>query len=429
MGTVKDWLRRGSHFGIERFGVSILVLVLLTTFLLTRMLTVVLGERRAVMDGTSVYNTEFQTSLSGTKGKVLGVYQNEAKTEFFVFMKFDNLDKISTDAKNFQAFTTGSNLKFGREPWRIQVKPVTTLYVFGSTGYMGVQLSSPRPFPIQIIEMIIRNNYLMTPNRSSAISRVSVQDTFSAYDQFALYLNPGATGAKTVAFLDKPDLNGYDLYYEIFVQDEEQRIKYDLNDTLRKMFFEQRNSREYTRRVMEEHQLQVPELPYEIAGDEIRGYYQGKELTFQDSTWRTPEGQVVPDRQVMFYLEPAYLFADGFDLDWQNFSLEDGYIRQVYDQDQGNFQAFLEDKASHKPQEFKPQGVWYTQSGEIFDMNSSKTGQQNIEALRTSWKTYYQLKRTYQVDLMVKLLKMEEDAQNALSYWSIHQGENAGFIY
>ena len=99
-----------SHHRMERFGVSFVVLVACLVVTTCSIFFKVQKDNKQELTTKAKYTTEFVTSRTGISGTVEEVYANKEHTKAFVLLKFDNVDSISTDAKNYQLFLTGSSL-------------------------------------------------------------------------------------------------------------------------------------------------------------------------------------------------------------------------------------------------------------------------------------------------------------------------------
>lgn len=120
-------------------------------------------------------------------------------------MHFDDRAKISYNASDYQAFLLGSNEQLKSE--KLGTPGVSgSFYVFGSTGYVGVLLEAKQPFEQQVLNLTLRAKAELTFSQQQA-SGASNEDvvgdaSFAKFDQWRVFINPGATGTKPLATLD-----------------------------------------------------------------------------------------------------------------------------------------------------------------------------------------------------------------------------------
>ena len=86
----------------------------------------------------AVYTTDATFSRTNQTSKVVGVFTNSDKTRGMVLIKFADGVNISSSASDYKVFTTASNLKKGKED--LASKPAGSIYVFGTSGYIGLYL-------------------------------------------------------------------------------------------------------------------------------------------------------------------------------------------------------------------------------------------------------------------------------------------------
>ncbi|MBD5585201.1 MAG: hypothetical protein HDQ88_08965, partial [Clostridia bacterium] len=124
------------HHTIERFGVlfGVLFVSLVIVFISTCFSQVDFNENLLLTQ--SKWSTEFTFSLSGATGSVVNVFRDDNNTKSFVLLKFDDLKDITVDPNEYEVFLTGADMN---QNWQeLKCSPKASVYMFGSTGYMGL---------------------------------------------------------------------------------------------------------------------------------------------------------------------------------------------------------------------------------------------------------------------------------------------------
>ena len=102
-------LKLDKHHRMERFAISSISLILVCALLTAYAAKLYLDHKKIVLTEQAIYTTDTVWSLSGGNVHVENIYRNEATTKVFILCKMgeDTMDKMSTDASNYQMFVTG----------------------------------------------------------------------------------------------------------------------------------------------------------------------------------------------------------------------------------------------------------------------------------------------------------------------------------
>ena len=219
--SISSKLRLDSHHTIERFGV--LFTAICTSFAVILVSTlassVVNGQEK--LEGTALYTQTFTTSKTQLSGEVTGVYVSPNRTRSMVMMKFkdSSAGAFSANANKYQAFLTGSDGDLNTE--QIKTTIDGTIVMFGSSGYMGIVLDSDEPIQRQILSLTVRaNSELVYNGQNDGRLREDLQDdgSFVKYDQWRVYVNPGASQAIVAPSLEGRKINVKDIYADLVIQ-------------------------------------------------------------------------------------------------------------------------------------------------------------------------------------------------------------------
>lgn len=432
--------RLGSHYRTERFAITFFVLASALTLVLMMGAVSTHSKKSHLLNDTSVYTKTFVSSKTGINGSVDNLYVSSDRKTALLLMKFDQPDQVSTNAENYQSFLMGSSYKMKQE---LIKEPVSGQIIsFGSTGYLGVELktSSEDGFPSQIMNLVMRaNEQIIAPDKARVQAdamddsdQADRDETFNTFDQWQIYMNPGSKSVKTLPALDADKLNVKDVFYQTVTKSDESEIRDTLKSDLDTMNADLAAIREYKSRIestsLDGAKLSVPDLPVQVRGDTITCVDQKK------SDADSVSQKVSCDPEQMRY-HPQWVAPNGFNFDWQDGSVDQGYINKILPKGQSALSWFAEHQSSNEGDspEIMDASKWKFSNGRtlesymsgggsdlgpIRDMNSSITLYQN------AIDTYYQDKIQYQVQDLGNLLGAEMSLKDVADNSTINDRED-----
>lgn len=423
-------LRLDSHHAIERFGVFFAFMIVTFLFLFIGGTGSSFANQSAAMDSRVLYTPTFATSKTQLEGDVPGVYVNSEHTRALVLMHFEDATSMSADAAKYQAFLTGSANDMSEQS--LQTNITGKIVVFGSTGYMGMVLESDQPFPQQILNLTMRANseLVYLPSESRKVREdLEGQKTFSEYDQWRLFFNPGASEAVETPALDSETFDAAAVYNELVVALPEEEQRKVMDEQLAQMQADLARIAEYeseAQRVQAGEgghglRLVLPEKPKQIAGDVVTG---------------TP---AVDEEPSTLALDAKWVSPRGYDFDWRSGSVSEGYLEKVMPKG-ASYVTWLAEKVSREDDseggvmEVNDQ-VWKLNNGELLfeDYPSDYTPMQPLfeiaNGLSQAYQDYYQHKLDYQVGAYSDLINLEVELLNVRSSTSINDAAEALFTY
>ena len=265
------------------------------------------GLDQQSLSSNALYSSSVTLSRTGQTGKVEGVFVNKDKTRGMVLIKMSDADKISSSAKDYKAFTSAVNLK--QQPEELESVPQGSIYVFGSSGYIGLYFVDNAGFNSQIFKSTIRLEKEFVAVDPKNLSDEVAGTSYSEYDQMDIYFNLGASKAVQLKSLDKADFSVQDLYIEAVGSktDDEQRalLTEDLiqMSKLKLQIDEQRGRLEAVS--IDGVGLVVPDLPEEVKSDSFSG--SGDDIM----------------------MTTDFTYAGGININWHKLKLEDGYFNSI----------------------------------------------------------------------------------------------------
>lgn len=409
----------GSHYKIERFGVIFGVLCLLMALDVGLIVRKHANDQRMQVGNQVMYTTAFKMSMSGASAKVLSVNTSLDRTKCFVLLKWDDMKNVVADADKYSLFLTGCDYS-GRRIKRADLEsaPVASIYMFGSTGYMGIYLVDVNGFPSQILDLVIRsdNNF----DSGNPIPDARGDSSFLKYDQARIYFNPGGASRQTIACLEDDDMTAFGIFESIITATKEEDIRVKMDEALLNMKNDLVRMEEYERR-LDTDGIQLTDRPFLIYGDEI-----------------------VESEDGILDLKTDVLLAGGYDFDWRNGSVRQGYIdKLVQDSPHTNYEQYLYGKSQEvNPVKWNSSVNWYRKDGTQFTVSTSVNQDtssvgaakrvqinNNIIGLQNLWEDFYKNKYAYQVTYPGQLLNLEITAKEMTSNYSVNAKDGLMRLY
>lgn len=444
---VKFLRKFGPHYAIERFGIMFLSLAISMILLVSSIVATKIKYDNRALSGMAQYTSSFTMSLSGATGSVRGVYTNANHTKSFLLLRFNDMSNIPVTADKYQLFLSGCDRD--RNYKEIKCNPNAMIYMFGSTGYMGIYLYSSEPFSSQILNLYLRS----TVNFTGSKSDVAYSDaTFNQYDQARIYFNPGGTYATQAAFLDEDDWDIFDIYEELVSRPAEQSIRNLLYDDLKQMRNQQLLIDEYSQRIVDDG-LVEPTTPSAIAGDRIYAKVIESGITddelkwsIKQNSWYTMDSdgsnvQFFDENEVRMYLDTKKIEKNGYHFNWQDSRIRDGYLKDLTQSDNlSDWKKYIDSHTNAESESIfnLDEMEWKYQDGTIFipddsiDVSGSTSKQQtitnDINKLREALQAFYDAKVKYQTVDLKSLLELEYNARDIETNYSINANESGKLL-
>lgn len=430
-----------SHHAIERFGVAVAVFGVTGTVFLTGAGISAYANGQEKLGATALYTSSFTTSRTQVGGNVLGVYTDPSKTRTMVLMQTKEEARLPSSADDYQVFLTGTDTELHQHSLKGQ--PIMARYVtFGNSAkYMGVVLDNPNKFDLQILDMTVRINREVSykeTNGSSGEAQVGPSSTktsdpnagdksFEKFDQMRIAFNPVATGSIEANLGEAgSDFNAGNVYHETVTQASEKKLREQMDGQLLQMQadlakIDQYNAQIATTQVNDRGtmlRLNDPSVPEVIAGDQVKGQDAKSSKTGQ-STLALVSKSVIPG---------------GYDFDWRRGNVSEGYLDQVVPKGM-SYVDFM--KAQSKLSAPAPNWdkVEFTLSNGT-PLSSYTNRDAFIKPLLdlrsnliTSWQTYYDHKKEYQVTSYSDLLNLEIELRNVRTNTTQNTNEKVLTLY
>lgn len=426
----------GKHYKLERI-IAILVSVSLAMCALLMNINIKhINDTKITLSDVALYTTNFTTSMTRNTGSVLNVYTNEEYNKGFILLKFNDMDSMPVDANQYRVFLTGSSIN--ASPTRLEMNPSGSVYMFGSTGYMGIYLSEALGFDKQILEITVRSHEKLAETVEVDTSQYRYDETFATYDQFRFYVNLGAVQTEKSDLLSDAEGMKLDkIYYEFVAQDQETKLKDTYQSTIDSMVVELDKIKEYSSRLSSVGMV-VPETPSIISGD---SYELNDNDTEDDST--DDYNTIVTE-----HINPG-----GYWFDIYGGNCYDGYLTD--DELLGmSYQDYVKTVDQEAVIEYESSGVrvvkdyidsrtndvvfntatlpWIMKdTGESFDStvssewNDESTIASDKSNLISSWASYNSMKSNLQKNVLRSLMVLTGNVENANFNFTINDSDTA----
>ena len=414
------------HHKFERFGVIFCSLFLVMLIIVSIAFVDKLQTDNETMDNKVIYTRNFQTSISEINGTVDNIYKNKDNTEAFLVLHLEDTTNISTDAKNYQMYLTGAK-QSGDEIIGEYLEHESlrgSIYLFGSSGYIGLHLVDSEGFASQLCDLVVRcNSQIKTDDESDdgEEENTDMEDSFLQYDQFRIYFNPGGKKCDVAEFLNKTSWSVSDAYEECVSRAQEEEIRKTLTNDVEQLKKSMDAIEEYTARLKGSNSptdVAVPEMPEPISGDKF-----------------IEHGSATDDKSDD-YIEyiPHEILPCGYEFDWYNGSVKSGYIDGLCGE--LTYAQYFNKKQSEESDD-NGMGVsvdeWTLNDGTLINsldasISENKSIVDNANLLASAWQTYYDLKQQYQCVDLLSLLYLEVDTNNVNSNYTINNDKKSALI-
>lgn len=406
-------LKIGSHYRIERFGWIFSLLSLGLLICMGFAWRTQMNLNKIDFKSRAIYSTAFETSRTRNAGSVIGAFSNKERTKAFVLLKMKSMTSLPADASDYRMYITNDSRP--GNPRTSTHKPSGGIYMFGTSGYMGLYFIDNAGFEQAIKRITIRiGKELVNVDSNKVRSEDFKDDSFTKYDQFNVYINFGAEfGDKMVAldenysddrinvglkesdvlFGDK--IEATKLFKSLVIDPQEKGIKTVLLNDLKSMQTTKNLIAEYTARYEKldidgKHGI-VPEEPMQMRGDEIK------------------------DVNGILYLKPSYVYPNGYNFVWQDKTIEDGYLKDVVPDGESALNYMINHDKLSETMETKSE-LWYLSDGSLLSAYEDNGGAQfNVVSDATTlrnqiigyWNEYMTVKNKYQTADLRSLLELE----------------------
>lgn len=432
MKNIREKLFIGKHQKMERFSALFLILLFVLVFMATIGFRQNSVKNNNLISEKAMFNTDFKTSKTGTDGVVTGVYTNKEHTKSLVMLKFSDINKISTDAENYNLYLTAADVAGNQQ--RIPNEPSGGIYVFGDTGYVGLYLVNNAGFDRQVLQLTVRANLELSlvddvGDEEGEGAETDGDASFDKFDQFNVYCNPGGKEAEVITALETDGTPDAAEIYRDTVSDSEVKLAQKENKkVLKQIEVSLNNVNEHAKRV-DKLGVAVPDLPRVVMGDSIEHTGDDKEDL----------------KDVVYDYKTQDNFKGALDFEWQGKSIQDGFLKEAMRNYDGlssltgkEFLVAQALDAKENPSSMKLRVEdWKMKDGRLIeDLNTGVAANDDYTAINKACQDYvkvldeyYDLKRRYQTEDLVKFVRSEVTLDTISDLYTYHSGEGVVKVY
>ena len=247
--------KMGQHNVIERQLIILGVSVVLIVGGLGVSGSGMIQKNNKTLSTRAIYTQQSEYSKnSAVKAKVVSVNRSKDSKTVYLLFYFENPSDVSQDARNYKVFLSAYQQ-------HLKTTPVGNMFVFGSTGYMGVRIHDEAGIPNQILDITIRSekDLSVTKQENDQISMENgYGESFKKYNQIRFYANFGAKKATIVDLAS--DATPEEMYYTLVGRDEDKKLREEYDTEVKNMKTLLDRVEEYQTRIADRG-YDVPELP------------------------------------------------------------------------------------------------------------------------------------------------------------------------
>lgn len=452
MNNFFDKFKFNNHLRYERFLRTFVISFIFLMASLIYCLRVDQVKAKKLFSNKALYTADFVSSKTSTGGEVVGLYGNKDRTRAFLLLKFQDPSLISADSSKYRMYMTPTAVRKNSQKFDNDV--LAGVYVFGNSGYVGLYMVNSGGFDKQILDLTLRLNSELSAEKNENVDMVADDASYRKFDQILLRINPGAKNVIEIATLntkDTPDV--MKLYNEIISLKRESDVKIEMAESLDEMRLSLNKISEFSDRLDNIDNVEVPKLNKYIYGDTINKKKIDKKI--KDNYVILSETDVNKKEKLRNLQKVKYdykfnnTFKGGYEIDWQKHSITNhSFIKDsmkkddVTDLNSDQYFAYKKDKQLADSNDGKNISAidsnyeWILKDGtNISDLNISETSSRyesimsDINNYTDACTNYLTLKRKYQTELCQKLLSIEADANTISDTASVNINKNVLTLY
>lgn len=421
----------GKHRSTENLLRNSIVLGAALTMTTIPMVGTALTKNADIIRNTPIHTASFTTSKSQNTGSVDQLYVSPDHKRALVVLSFKDASRMPIDAQSYRAFVTGNGVD-AKDQQRLKSNIDGQVVSFGNTGTIGVYLTSDEPFAEQILRITLRSNSQLAEGSGvsgSTDKDLASDETFSLYDQWRIFVNPGAENVAVSEALGSGvhDMNVRDIYDSALIKTQEDEIREELGTSLTQMAISQNAISDYQRRVensrIDGSAVKLQEQPKNIKGDEL-------------TCLKSDINNVANCDPADIRLHTEWDLPNGYNFVWQDGSVSQGYLDDIVPE--GEDPVDYMSKKSTGDAEGSSDNTrmdigdeeWTLQNGKTISsfstgIDSVKSANANIALLTQAWQDYYIAKTAYESQQLPELLNLELSLKNASDNFSVNDSADA----
>lgn len=447
--------RLGPHNTMERFCMTFMAFVVALSVILTSAIYQKVQNSKITLTEQAIYGTgETMFSLTQDVVKIDGLWTNDSHTKAFILIHMPGgVSNLSAQAEDYQMFMTGVNGKLNGTPYG-------SIYVFGSTGYIGLGFTNSSGFEPAAYKITLRNiSYLSEGNQEAAAAAHDGREgSYMYHNEMNIVANFAASGAQTAEFYAKADYTATDIYNELVQSNLIAEKVAECDEILEAINTNMKKANEYAKRLETAGISTEDYLPAAIYGDTVsitapldtpKMFSEGSMLYMTsgrlDSTSGfyscidTTRDEQFPEGSKLYY-QTGYVFPGGLNYNWQDLTSYTDLLSEVVPADMSypQFVDYLDEQQSTFTVETSAKFGNYidTRNGAIFKKDAQGTSDLVTEDARTNIGNYegaiseiFSKKRDLQTVKLRELLGLYYSSSSVNDITSVYMNDDALVLY
>lgn len=449
MDAIRQKLFLDNHHKMERFCLLFVIFVLVLGLLFGICFKTHQDNQKLNLSTTALYTKTAQFSLTKETLSFIDLYRNNDFTKAFVLLKVNgDMSNLSIKPNDYQILVTGQESK-------LTCNIRGGVYVFGTTGYIGLYFTDASGFDSALYNMVLRSYNIIGEHSNPNAAQQFGDASYSKFNQANFFVNLRGEDGVVADFLSADQPVVEDIYKEIIAIEDFNSIIEDADKTLSDMNTSMSLLNEYMIR-LQKYNISVPELPIYLSGDQIvtDGTLTATNPLEFDVNTMSSSGIVSGDASysntdMMFgtvasvgetdklYFVTNYVYPGGVQFNYQDAKVTDPFLTTLYP-DGRTYKDFMTSKSLESQTnyaKFEPVEKWYYSDGREFIYDEAYAGidEKAINDIITSYNNELYnlcyLKRQYQCEHMIDILKNEADANSIVSLVEFYSSENSVLMY
>lgn len=449
--SLMSFFKLGPHNTMERF--CFLFIMFMTVFLLIILSSIHQRSQRnkITLTNQSIYGGDTVFSLTQDTVNVEGLWTNEGCTKAFILLHIPNgMTNLSTRASDYAMFMTGVNTE-------LDSSPTGSIYVFGSTGYIGLGFTNAAGFKPAAYDIVLRNMSYISEGYSEAAANMYTDESFQYHNQCRIVANFAASEAKIANFYSKVDYTANDIYKELIQSDSISDVIVECDEVVEDINASMVKANEYARR-LDDAGISIEEpLPSEIYGSNITTEPLACSSTRFDSNYMLymPTGNIndadgsfkyvdtrydtdTYKRGDRLYYNTDYVFPGGINLEYYNLTADSDLLSDIIPAGT-SYKQFIEQLNEEAQIYTVNNGAQFgkyidSRDGTVFSkndtmdvVNTSITG--DISGYESAVSAIFNDEKKLQTDLFLRFLKIYYDSSAINDVTSVYMGDDVLTMY
>lgn len=447
--------RLGPHNTMERFCATFLVFVVALSLIMSSAIYQKVQNSKITLTEQAIYGTgETVFSLTQDVVKIDGLWTNDSHTKAFILLHMPGgVVNLSAQAEDYQMFMTGVN-------GEIKGTPYGSIYVFGSTGYIGLGFTNASGFEPAAYKITLRNiSYLSEGNQeAAAAAHDGKEGSYMYHNEMNIVANFAASGAQKAEFYNKADATATDIYNELVQGNLIAEKAAECDALLESINDGMKRANEYAKRLETAGISPQAYLPAAIYGDVVTitepldtpkmfdvssmQYLTSGKLDSSNGFYEcidTTKDTQFPEGSKLYY-QTGYVFPGGLNYNWQDLTAHTDLLSQVLpvDMNYPQFVEYLNEQQTINEVETSAKFEDYinTRDGTVFSKDVQGTLDLQMEDAKTNIGNYegaisqiYNAKRDLQLVKLRELLGLYYASSSVNSITSVYTNDDALVLY